>query len=100
MIVRRGGRMRDIARKGVVINILSLVIGANVLEAGEQRQVDDSGRSKPLRGRSEVRLSFRLVQRELPESAEAVGGSGLIVGFNDDALVGELRLEMDGLARR
>src|SRR5689334_7822858 len=100
MIVRRGGRMSDVAEEGVVIDILGLVVGPNVLEAGEQRQVGDSRRSKSFRGRSEARPSLRLAQRELPEGAEAVGRTSLVVRLNDDALIGELRLEMDGLTRR
>ena len=94
----RGRRMRDVAQEGLVIDVADLVIGPNVLEAGEQREVGDAGRRKALGAGHEARLPFREAQRELPEGAEAVRRAGLVVRLDDDALIGELGLEMNRLA--
>src|SRR5262245_21216079 len=100
MIVRRGGGMGYVAEERIVVNIPDLVIGSYILEAGEQGQARNPIRSKPLRSGAEFWLPFPVMQRELPVRAEAVRGTGLVVGLNHNALVGELGLEMDGLAWR
>ena len=83
-----------------VTDVADLVIGPNVLLAGKQREPGQAERCEALGTGQEARLSLRQTHRELPEGAEAVRRAGLVVRLDHDAFVGELGLEMDGLAAR
>ena len=99
VVVRCAGGMRDVAQHVSVADITGAV-GPDVLEAGEQGEIDEATRSEAFGSRFKSRQRRGKVQGKLPVGPEAIRRSGLVVGLHHDALIGELSLEVDGLSRR
>src|SRR5690606_26409881 len=94
----RTRRMRDIADDCLVADVAHSVIGANILEAGKQRQPDHVHWRKFLGAWLKTRLPRCDPKRELPIRAKAVGRPSLIIRLDDHAFIGELGLKMHGLS--